>query len=409
MCARSRGGFNAVELAAVTFVVMLLVLALLPAIASKIIAVDVTPVGVRGRDIYMAITGANVEREPLGLPPLWPADRLPAIDDRPGETAMSSCSNSTDYFRWLYDEQGLEDKAWRPLATGFEYSKLAGLGVPACVNGPLTAENNMWTIAMNVTEQTAGIVPLMVTRNIDATSLASKVSDADGGKRLRFDPEWDQPFGATLFVMIRKSGAYFKVREKYADYRTMYLRQAFDANVDERGPTNALPLRYLTPTRTVTPGEQIYAEGAAREELQRRSASSRLRREYATLSKVAFPVLIWLMLVYVAATGGCGVRVPSLRPIACLVHDVAYGLFHFAAAASWACLLIFIALRGGEVSGLLLAVAVLTYAAGLAFEALWRYPRDAAARQRALKGMAAAPLMAVGCLPLVLLWWGFAS
>lgn len=404
-----RQGFTAVELAVVTFVVMLLALVLLPVIANKMIAVEITPVGVRGRDIFVAIAGANAEREPLGLPPLWPADRLPAMDARPGETAMMRCSNSTDYFRWLYDEQGRGGKAWRPLATGFDYSKLAGAGVPVCVSGPLTAENNMWTIAMNVTDETSDMVPFLITRNIDATSLASKVSDADGGKRLRFDPEWGQPFGAQAFVIVRKGGAVFRAREKYAGYRTVYQRQTFDANVDATGQTNAWPLRYLTPTHTVTPGEQTHEEGAAREAQLRRLGLPRFHRESSMLSRVALPVLIGLLLVYVAATGFCGVRGPSLRPIASLAHGIVYGALHFAVAASWSFLLIFIALSNGEVSGLLLAVSVLTYAAGLAFEALWRYPCDAAARQWAFKGMAVAPLLAVPCLVLVLLLVGFSA
>jgi len=396
-------GFTAVELAAVTFVVMLLALVLLPAIASKMIAVDITPAGVRGRDIFVAITGANTEREPLGLPPLWPADRLPTIDERPDETAMVTCSNSTDYFRWLYDEQRRGDEEWRPLTTGFDYSKLAGAGVPVCVSGPLTAENNMWTIAMNVTEETSDMVPLLVTRNIDATSLASKVSDADGWKRLRFDREWSQPFGARAFVIVRKGGAVLRAREKYADYRTVYQRQAFNANVDATGQTNALPLRYLTPTHTVTPGQQVYEQGAVREAQESRRVRAGFRREFKSLRRDVFPVLACLAITYLISMGVFGLQIQKVGSIRNFVHGLVYGVFHFAATAGWTWFLFSIALSGGAVCKELLALAVLSYSAGVMLAACWRWP-DASVCQRTMKFMVASPVIAMGSLILLLLF-----
>jgi len=79
----SRYGFNVIELAVVTVVVMLLVLVLIPAVGNKLTACDITPVGVRGREIFVAITGANTEREPLGLSSVWPSENPPVTNSGP--------------------------------------------------------------------------------------------------------------------------------------------------------------------------------------------------------------------------------------------------------------------------------------------------------------------------------------
>ena len=117
---------------------------------------------------------------------------------------------------------------------------------------------------MNVRDEMEDVVPLLVTRNVDASSLAAKVTEKDWGKMLRFDLDWDTPYGSKAFLLIRKGGAIFKCRAKYASYGSVFGRQPFDATVDKDGKPVARPLKYLTPTRVVVPSERAYAEGAAR-------------------------------------------------------------------------------------------------------------------------------------------------
>lgn len=252
----SRNGFNVIELAVATTAVMLFVLALIPVIGNKLTSVDMTPVGVRGKEIFMAIAGANVEREPLGLSSVWPSENPTVTNNGPYEVECFNFSNSTDYFKRIYDEENAGTADWSPLASGFDYTRLAGAGVPPCTSGKLRPENNMWTIAMNVAEALDDVVPVLITRNIDASSLAAKVTDKDWDKSLRFDPEWETPFGNRAFALILKGGAVFRAREKYVSYKAVYRGQTFDASVDARGQAVAKPLKYLTPTRKVVPGEQ---------------------------------------------------------------------------------------------------------------------------------------------------------
>jgi len=255
MQARSKAGFSLLELAVVTVLVTLVVLVLLPAFAIAIGGADMTAVGTRGRDIYVAIVGANTERESVGLSPLWPADAgfYPATTNGLAQERWDF-ANSTDYFMCLCDASHLGQTNWSPYVAGFDYSKLSGAGVPVCRQAALTAEFNMWTIAKNVRNEMDDVVPVLITRNIDASSLASKVTERDCEKRLRFDPKWETPFGDKAYILIRKGGAIFKARAKYMSYRIVYLNAMFDAAVDAQSSPFAHPLKYLTPTGEVAPG-----------------------------------------------------------------------------------------------------------------------------------------------------------
>lgn len=264
MRADYRCGFNLIGLAAVTVAVVLLALALIPAVSNKTLACDMTPIGVRGREIFVAIAGANCEREPLGLPSVWPSENPPVTNNGPHEVECFNFSNSTDYFKRIYDEENAGTADWSPLAAGFDYTRLAGAGVPPCTSGKLRPENNMWTIAMNVADDLDDTVPVLITRNIDASSLAAKVTDKDWDKALRFDPVWKKPFGNRAFALIRRGGAVFRAREKYVSYKHVYRGQTFDATADAQGQAVAKPLKYLTPTRKAVPGEPAHAEGAGR-------------------------------------------------------------------------------------------------------------------------------------------------
>ena len=398
MRADSRCGFNVIELAAVTAVVMLLVLALVPAVGNKIMACDMTPVGVRGREIFMAIAGANVEREPLGLSSVWPSENPPVTNNGPYEVECFNFSNSTDYFKRIYDEENAGTADWSPFASGFDYTRLAGAGVPPCTSGKLRPENNMWTIAMNVTDDLADTVPVLITRNIDASSLAAKVTDQDWGKSLRFDPEWETPFGNSAFALIRKGGAVFRAREKYVSYKAVYRGQTFDASVDAQGHAVAKPLKYLTPTRKVVPGEQAYAEGAVRVvQSSGGGLGTPVRRDFAALERVARPVAGLLAAIYLlllAAYYGTGRSdAHRLSPLT----GLGAGLFHYVAAVLWLGLFIGSLDGGCAFRWTLLALALLAQACGVAFVAARRRD-DPAARQRGMKWMVAVPLIVAGGL-----------
>jgi len=153
-----------------------------------------------------------------------------------------------DYFKYIFDEEHYGTTNWQPLVNGFDYSKLAGAGVRVCESGMLTPENNMWTIAKNVTDETEDIIPLFITRNLDAEYLLATITDEPMADRIPLGETWDTPFSNKGAVLIRKGGGMFKFRQKYATPLVIYKRQRFDVNANSK-----YPLKYLTPTKEVLP------------------------------------------------------------------------------------------------------------------------------------------------------------
>jgi hypothetical protein len=250
--------FNLVSLAVIVVLLGLLISVLFPAVSASRLYSSSTSIGSRGKDIYVAIIAANTEREPLGLGSVWPKSNPPTnkIDD----ISQMNFTNSTDYFTALYDGGDAGTDQHDPYVRGFDYSKLAGAGVPAKAGaGRLRPANNMWTIAKNVREDMEEIIPVLVTRNLAAESLVTDLPTMLN-RRLCFDEEWKTPFGKKGFVVVRKGGGIFNIKGKYAKVSVLYGNQTFLTTI----PGSKLPsLCYLTPNKEVIPSEAGYQAWAA--------------------------------------------------------------------------------------------------------------------------------------------------
>jgi hypothetical protein len=377
-------GFSVAELLAVIAVLGLLVAVLFPAMAHKIMAADMTPFAVRAKEIFMAIAVANMEREPLGLPPVWPADG-----------GAFDFTNSTDYFRVLCDEEIFGGRDERSGRGWFDHGNLSDPGVKR-TGEPLAAAQNMWTIAKNVREEWDDAVPLLVTRNVDAASLAAKVAGRERGRRVFFDDEWMRPFGDRGFVIVRKGGAIAKFRAKYADYSHVYVGRDFDTSLDQNGNPAGRPLKYLTPMREVTPGDAAYAGSLARQTEKGRTVRRMVRRaehEWGFACERAVPVSGLCAAAYLFGALAFGLRrrgrggPPFLSKrlavagVASCCAVILYSLF----AAAWLWL--------GGVPWSTLALAVVAQGAGMALtQAVYR--GDDTARRCGMKWMLAAPVIA---------------
>ena len=127
----NRSGITLLEIVVVLFIIGVLYVALFPAISSHPMPVNMMAVGSRGKDIFVAITGANTEREAVGLPPIWPSDAPPYTNHVTGKVECFDFENSTDYFWYIYDGDNLGTEKHQPMVAGFDFSKLAGAGVSA--------------------------------------------------------------------------------------------------------------------------------------------------------------------------------------------------------------------------------------------------------------------------------------
>jgi hypothetical protein len=229
--------------------VLLIIGAFFPSISDPIIKFQMSAVSSRGRDIYVAIIGANTEREPLGLGPVWPKTQLkPGTDVSSRDIAVKTFTNSTDYFYDIYDEVNEDTEKHKPYANGFDYSKLAGAGVPAKSDTlRLLAENNLWVIAANITDQDDDRIPLLISRNADVKEIERVVNqgvkESDFTKKIKLSKgDYKYPFGKEGFVCIRKGGGVFCYNGNYSTIGALFGYK----ELPPRDPSKT-PIVYLMP------------------------------------------------------------------------------------------------------------------------------------------------------------------
>ena len=228
-------------------VLAFLVVALFPVPTSNVMKVNLYAVSARGKDILRAITGANTDREPLGLPPLWPTTYL-APTNHPGDISSKIFKTSSDYFYELYDGANVGTEKHNPYIMGFDYSKLAGAGVPAkSGGGKLDAQNNMWIIAANITDQDDDRIPFLITRNVDVKEIERVVNKGLKASEFKIGidlgkGQYKAPFSNKGFSAVFKGGAVWNLKK-----RTVTLGDFFkNKELPPRDPSKP-PIVYLLP------------------------------------------------------------------------------------------------------------------------------------------------------------------